>query len=452
MKINPEIFKAYDIRGVYPKELDEKTAYFIGRAFVEFLKKPNAKIAVGRDNRLSGPILRKHLVRGITDSGGLVVDIGLSPTPLLYFCVANYNLDGGINITASHNPAAYNGFKITREKAIPVSEKTGLKEIKTIADCLVGLKKLNPAERRGEVVKKGFIKDYINFNFKGAAASALKPLKIVVDTANAVSGVLIPEFFKNTPIRVFSLFAKLDGRFPNHSPDPLIKENLKFLQKEVLRKKADLGIAFDGDGDRIMFVDERGEIIPADFITAIMAEIILKNSPGKKILYDIRSSNIIKETIKKFSGLPLVGRVGHSFIKEKMRKENIVFAGEFSGHYYSKEHYFCEAPFFVLLSVLKEISKSGNPLSGIIKSFKTYFHSGEINFRVVDKANKIKELEKKYKGGTICLVDGLRIDFKDWWFNVRPSNTESLLRMVVEAKSKELMEKKKKELSALIEK
>lgn len=449
MKINPSIFKAYDIRGLFPKEINEEVAYLVGRAFVIFLssqrKSTKLNIVVGRDNRLSSSLLAQNLKKGVRDQGANVIDIGLVTTPMLYFATYHYNFDGGIIITASHLGKEYNGFKMVREKAIPLSEKTGIQEIKKLV-----LKGNFKIKRKGKIKRKKILKEYLKFNLKDFDFSNTKPFKIVVDTANAVSGILIPELSKKIPGKIYHLFEKLDGNFPNHSPDPLIKENLKWLQKEVLNKKADLGIAFDGDGDRIIFVDENGKIVPCDLINALIAKIILRNHPGEKILYDIRSSNIVREVIVKERGKPVMGRVGHSFIKEKMRKENIIFAGEFSGHYYHRDHYFCEAPLFVLFKILEEISKKEKTFSQLIKPFEKYFHSGEINFKVKDKEKVLKILENKFKEGKISKIDGIRIDFPDWWFNVRPSQTEPVLRLVLEAKTKKLMEKKKKEISSLI--
>ena len=445
MEINPAIFKAYDIRGIYPKEIDGKAAYEIGRAFVEFLNKPRPKIVIGRDNRLSGAVLHKNLLRGLIEAGPKFSGIGLSPTPVLYWFCAHYGYDGGINITASHNPKEYNGFKIVREKAIPVGENSGLKEIKNFARLHRARSKFS-----GKATKKKAIRDYVRFNLSKDAVSKIKPLVIAVDTANAVPGILIPELTGKIPCKIYHIFKELDGSFPNHSPNPLIKENLTSLREEVKRKKADLGVAFDGDGDRIMFVDEKGKIIPSDMTLALMAEIILKENPRSKILYDVRSSRAVKEVIMESGGMPVMWKVGHSFIKEKMRKENVIFGGEVSGHFYYQKHYFCEAPLFLLLKIAEIISVKGKTLSQLIKSYQRYFHSGEINFEVEDKLEKIRELKKRFNDGEIIEIDGLRVDFKDWWFNVRPSNTEPLLRLVVEAENKKLLEEKKKELAKLI--
>lgn len=456
MKINLNIFRAYDIRGIYPSEINEKVAELIGRAFVKFLGGSNLNIVVGRDNRLSSPSLFNALTKGILGQGANVIDIGLATTPMLYFAVAYFKFDGGVEITASHLSEEWNGFKLVREKAIPISEKTGIKKIQEIAEKIKTEGKL-----KGKLFQKNILPEYLKFNFKNFKLLDFKPLKVVIDTGNAIGGILIQDLKQKLRIKIFSLFEKLDGNFPNHNPDPLIKENLFPLQKEVKNKKADLGVAFDGDGDRIIFIDENGEIVSGDLITALLAKIILEKNPGEKILFDIRSSNIVRETVKEEGGIPIVSPIGHTLIKEKMRAEGIFFAGELSGHYYLKEHYFCEAPIFVLLKILETISKTGKNLSELIEPSKKYFHSGEINFEVRDKLlhqvwcggkNKIlKALEKKYKTGKICRLDGLRIDFRNWWFLARISHTEPILRLVLEAKTKKLLEEKKKELIEFID-
>jgi len=451
MKINSNIFRAYDIRGIYPKELDERAVELIGRAFVKFLNKKNLRIVVARDGRLSSPSLFKFLTKGLCEQGVNVIDIGLATSPMFYFAVAHFKFDGGIMITASHLSSEYNGFKLVRKKAIPISEETGLKEIKKLTQTPGNVITGYPQSGCGKVVKKKVLKEYIAFNLKDFDLEKILPFKIVIDTANSVSGILIPEIFKKINCKIYHLFSELDGNFPNHNPDPLVKENLTFLQKEVKKRKADFGIAFDGDGDRIIFLDERGKIISGDFITALLSQIILKAHSGEKIIYDIRSSNIVKETIKRYGGIPLVSRIGHSFFKEKMRKENIIFGGELSGHYYSKKDYFSEAPIFVLFKILEEMTKSKNKLSQLIEPFKKYFYSGEINFKVKNKKKVLKTLENKFsQSGNILKTDGLRIDFPDFWFLVRPSQTEPLLRLVLEARTKKLMEEKKQEIVKFI--
>jgi len=445
------IFKAYDIRGVYKKDFEAKDAIKIGQAFAEFLRKNKRKpltIVVGRDNRLSSSTLARAVKKGITLQGVNIIDIGLSTTPMFYFGVNFLKADGGIMVTASHNPPEYNGFKMVREEAIPISENTGIKEIKKMVFDDKFAKRKPGTER-----KKNIINSYIKFNLDFFDQSNVAPLKIIVDTANASSGILIPKI-SLPKIKFYHLFAELDGRFPNHNPDPLTKENLVCLQKEVLRRKADLGVAFDGDGDRTVFVDEKGKAISGDLITALIAKIILRKKPGEKILYDIRSSKTVGEVIKENNGKPVFCRVGHSFIKEKMRQEDIIFGGELSGHYYLRENHFCEAPFFVLFKIIEEISQEKKPFSKIVKPLQRYAYSGEINFEVKDKKQTMKMIEKHFssKNCKVSHLDGTKMDFGDWWFLVRPSNTEPLLRLIVEAKDKKTMKEKIKKIEGIIKK
>lgn len=450
--INPSIFKTYDIRGVYPQEINEEAAFLIGRAFVKFFNKPNLNIIVGRDNRNSSSQLFKSLTKGIISEGANVIDIGLSTTPMMYWAVAYYKFDGGIEITASHNPAQDNGFKIVGEGATPISKDSGLDKIKDLISAF-NFSDSNLQNKEAEdITKKEIIKDYIEFNLKFADLTKINPLEIVIDTANAVPGLFIEDVMSCLPCKTDYLFKELDGSFPNHNPDPLVKENLKTLQKEIKEKKADLGVSFDGDGDRMILIDEKGDYISGDLITALMAEIVLRKNPGAKILYDLRSSRIVEETIKKNKGIPIIYKVGHSLIKEKMRQENIIFAGELSTHFYHKEHYFCEAPFFVLFKILEEISQTGKSISELIKPFKKYYHSGEINFEIKnkDKEKIIKKLAEHYKDGEVSYLDGLRVDFEDWWFNIRPSHTVNSLRLNLETKKNKDLEKKIKEVGKLI--
>lgn len=451
--MNPEIFKAYDIRGVYKKDFDEETALKIGRAFYDFLasnKRKALTIVVGRDNRLSSTSLVKAIKKGIQLQGGKVIDIGISTTPMFYFGVNFLKADGGIMVTASHNPPEHNGFKLVRERAIPISGDTGINEIKKFV--LAG--KFKKATL-GSEIKKNILQEYLKFNFKFLDEENISSLKIVVDTANAVSSILIPKIAsKIKKIKFYHLFSKLDGHFPNHNPDPLVKENLGYLQKEVLKKKADFGVAFDGDGDRVIFIDEKGKAISGDLITALIAKTILQKTPGEKILYDIRSSKVVAETIKENEGKPVPSRIGHSFIKEKMRQNNIFFGGELSGHYYLRENYFCEAPLFVLFKIIEEISYQKKPLSKIILPFQKYAYSGEINFEIEDKKGTMKKIEEHFKDKNckISHLDGTKIDFGNWWFLIRPSNTESLLRLIVEAKDQKTLREKIKEIEKIIKK
>lgn len=451
MKVNPNIFRRYDIRGIYPLEINEEIAYLIGRAFVKFLGKKHPKIVVGMDNRLSSPSLFKSLTKGILEEGANVIDIGLVTSPMFYFGVSHFGFDGGVQTTASHNPPEYNGFKFVREQAIPISIESGLKELKKIIEKN-SFRSISKKSKK--IKKKNFLEDYLNFNFKLANLDEIKPLKIVIDTANAVSGIDLKALFKILPCKVYHLFSELDGNFPNHYPDTSIKENLRFLQREVKKRKADFGIALDGDGDRVIFIDEKGGIIRGDLITVLLAQELLKENPGEKIFYEVRSSQIVKEIVKKEGGVPILGRAGHSLIKEQMREENIFFAGELSGHYFFKEIGFFEAPLLVILKILNIISKENKPISKIIQPFKIYFQSGELNFKIKNKKRKIKEIEQYYKSKNVKKIlhlDGITIEGSGWWFNLRASATEDLLRLNIEAKTKKLLEEKKKEISSFLQ-
>lgn len=444
--MNSTIFKAYDIRGIYPEEINEEVAYNVGRAFIQFLKNNSKnqiiKIVLGRDNRLSSLPLFNELKRGIIEQGGDVIDTGLSTTPMMYFSVVNYNADGGVNVTASHNPKQYNGLKLVKEMAIPISDENGIKEIRDMA--LSG--NFDKPKRHGEVVVKDSKNDYI----LGFGNNDIFDTKVIVDTANSVSGIVVPDMFKN--VKLTHIFSELDGNFPNHEPDPLKEENTVSIREEVVSIKAGLGVAFDGDGDRVFFIDENGDTVSSDLILALVSSLILKDDPKSKILYDVRCSNIVRETVDRLGGEAIMSRVGHSFIKAKMKEENIIFGGEYSGHYYAryKNKYYFENPYFVAFSILEEMKKTGKPLSQLIAPFRIYYHSGEINFKVEDKEKTIEAAKDKYSNGKVTLIDGLRIDFDDWWFSLRASNTEPLLRLIVEGKTREKMEDKLEEIKKII--
>jgi phosphomannomutase len=455
--MNLNIFKAYDIRGIYPDEINKYDGKKIGKAFVKFLKKKNKKklnIIIGQDNRISSPDLSKYLKQGILEQGANIIDIGLTSTPMFYFAAKLYNCDGGLMVTASHNPPEYNGFKIIDKGASPIGENSGLKEIKKIVLRLESNKNAKKNINRKNIKRRNVLKKYLDFNFSISKLDFKKlkttKLKIGIDTANAVSGILINELKKQLPCKIYHLFPKLDGRFPNHLANPLEEKNIKDLKELVKKEKLDLGIAFDGDGDRIVFIDEKGKTIPSDFITCLMSQILLKDKPKSKILYNICSSNIIKDVVEENGGVAIAGKIGHTFIKERMKKDNVIFAGEFSGHYFLGSPYFFEIPLFVLFKILNEISYSKRTMSQLVNGFKRYSNSGQVNFKVADKKNKIKLIEKEFKNGKISHLDGIRIDFKDYWFNVRPSNTENLLRVIVEAKTKSLMQGKLKKIKRLI--
>jgi len=458
MQTNPTIFKAYDIRGIYKKDLDEKTAYDLGLAYVELrkkdLKKNNSakklRIIVGSDMRISSPSLKKHLISGLLDAGVDVSDIGTTSTPTFYFAVANYKYDGGIMVSASHNPKEWNGFKLTRERAIPISGNTGIEFLKEkiISGNLIKSKTKGKLNK-----KKNVLKDQIKHDLKHGNIKKIKPLKIVVDPANAVGGLFINELFKHLPGKLIKINFKLDGNFPAHEADPIKEENLEQIKKEVIKQKADLGITTDGDGDRIFFIDNEGELIDQSIIRGLLSKFFLKEKPKSKIGFDVRPGKITEDLILENNGKPTKTRVGHSLIKEQMLKENIYFSGESSGHFFLNMPIGCfEVPNIVILKLLQEFSASDQKISEQVKIYKKYFHSGEINREVKDKEKVFKALEKKYKNGKINKLDGLSVSFKDFWFNVRGSNTENKMRLNLEAVNREIMEKKKKEVLNIIEK
>jgi len=398
--------------------------------------------------RLSSPALKKELINGITDSGLDVVDVGLVSTPTFYFAVAYYGYDGGIQVSASHNPKEYNGFKLVRENSISISKNTGIFEIRDI----ILRNKLTKAKKRGEVIKKkNVLSDLIEEQLSGIDIRAIKKLKIVVDAANSMGSLDMSEFFQKVPAELIKLNFKLDGSFPVHEADPLKEENLKLLKEEVHKNKADLGIAPDGDGDRYFFVDEKGNILRQEILRGIMAQIELVENPGATVAYDIRPGRITRDMIEEAGGKAVVTPVGHSLIKEMMIANGATFGGESSGHYFYKKSYGTfEMPMILVAKFLKFLSEKNMPFSEAVKPYKKYFHSGEINFKVESVNEKLKEIERKYKNAEINKLDGVTVEYPDWWFNVRGSNTEPVIRLNLEAKSKELMEEKVREISGLI--
>lgn len=452
MKIDPSIFKAYDIRGIYPDQLNEKIAYKIGKAYSQILMRenPNKKlqIVVGEDMRLSSTPLKEKLIAGLIDSGLNVVEVGLVTTPTFYFAVAYYGYDGGVQVSASHNPKEYNGFKMVRAKGVPMGGETGIYEVRD----LVVKNKFGPLEIKGKLTKKeNVVKEEVRVQRQGIKWRKIKPFKIVVDAANAMGALDIEAMFEGMPVKVTKLNFKLDGTFPVHQPDPLKEENLEIVKRVVIKHQADVGIAPDGDGDRYFFIDEKSQTLPQPILRGLMAQIELRKYPGATVCYDIRPGRITREMIEEAGGKAVVTRVGHSLIKEKMLEVDAVFGGESSGHYFYKFPYGTfEAPIVLVLKFLVYLSKQNKTLSEIVKPFQKYFHSGEINSNVKDKESKIKEIAKKYSGGKISYLDGITVEYDDYWFNVRPSNTEPLLRFALEAKTKKIMEQKREEILKLI--
>ena len=444
--LDAKVFKAYDVRGIYPSELDEEGAYAIGRAYVEQFEP--RRVAVGRDMRLSSPAMAAAVIEGAADAGADVLDIGLAGTEMLYFAVGELGLDGGIAVTASHNPKEYTGMKIVRRGALPVGGESGLLDVR---DRAMSGGQAPRQGRKGEVSEYDIWPAYVDRVLSFVDASAIAPLRVVVDAANGMAGVMLPPVLERLPtLQVVSCHFDPDGTFPNHEPNPLLPENREFIVRKTLEEGADLGVAFDGDADRCFFVDDTGEFVPGDFVTALFAGSVLEKEPGAKIIYDLRASRAVPDTIERAGGVPLVNRVGHAFIKTRMRKEDASFAGEVSGHYYFRDFSQADSGVVPFLLMLELISKRGR-LSEILAPFRSrYFITGELNTPVPDVALKLQELKERYADGRISHLDGISVDFEDWHFNVRPSNTEPLLRLNLEATSEELMEQKRDEVLEVI--
>ena len=444
--INQQIFKSYDIRGVYPEQLNEYTSEKIGMATVLFLKsiKDIKNIVVARDIRSSSNSLTDALMKGITKAGANVIDIGEVSTDAVYFAVGNYSYDAGIMVTASHNPSNYNGFKLCHEQAAPISFDTGLSTILEIAREA----DLPQSEQCGRIIKKSISQGYKQ-HVLGFAAN-LSPLKIVIDAGNGMAGTMIPIIFEDLPCKIIPLFFEPDGNFPNHEPNPLESKNLRQLKDKVRETESHFGVAFDGDADRCVFVDENGREIGCDIITAIIAREYLQKEKGATILYDLRSSRILPEEIKRSGGSPYRERVGHSHIKATMKEKNAIFGGELSGHYYFRENFFADSAMIALIEVLNILSSKNVPMSKLVAPLSKYCSTGEINFKVTDKDKKIEQIAEHFKDGKIDYLDGVTIEYKDWWFNVRKSNTEPLLRLNLEGNTKEIMKQRKKQVIDII--
>jgi len=446
------IFKAYDIRGIYPEQLDEDTIYRIGKAYADILsdelEKDDITIVVGQDMRISSPSLADSIIRGITGQGVNVVDIGLASTPTFYYAVTKLGLDGGMQVSASHNPKEYNGVKIVKRKALPVGYDSGI----DLIEHKVQNNEFKPASQKGTVTRReGILESEIEFSLQHADLTKIGPLKVVADPANSMGAPYLSGLMQRLPGELVKMNFDLDGTFPAHEADPFKDENIRDLKEKVLEEKADLGIATDGDGDRIFFIDEKGRLVEPAILRGIMSRIVLKEQPGATICYDIRPGKITRDMIVANGGKPSVTKVGHTLIKTQAIKENAAFAGESSGHFFfNTEIGMFEMPMIVALKLFEEICTSGKKLSGIVDPLKKYFHSGEINSTVADKEAKLKELAEIFKDGKISWLDGVTIEYDDFWFNVRPSNTEPLLRLNLEAISPEAMQKRTDEVLKII--
>lgn len=437
------IFKAYDIRGTYPDQIDARIARKIGQALVLFLKAK--RLVVGRDMRTMAPEIQDAVIDGMLSMGCDVVDIGLASTPMGYYAIGKIPCDGGLVVTASHNPKQYIGFKLCRKEARPMSADTGIKDI----ERLVQGPEIQTAARAGKRdhvdVKAEFVQHIANFQ------SGIQPMTIVVDYANGMGANEAPAIFARIPgLKVVPLYEQLDGTFPNHEANPLKESNLDDLRAAVKKHKAPLGLAFDGDADRCAFVDEEGRTVHADLITVMLARGMLERHPKKGIIYDLRSSKVVPEEIQKLGGRPVRERVGHSFMKETMRKEDCIGGGELSGHFYFAENYYTDCGVLAAILVMNQLSKEKRSLKKAADELRRYHPTGEINFKVADKDALMKKVEQTFRGGKVDYLDGVTVTFPDWWVNVRPSNTEPYLRMCLEADTKALMEQKKAELIAIL--
>lgn len=437
------IFKAYDIRGTYPDQIDEAMAHAIGAAFARFLRAK--RLVVGRDMRTMAPAVQDAVIDGILSQGCDVIDIGLSSTPMAYWAIGKLPCDGGLCVTASHNPKQYIGFKLCRAGARPLSADNGIKDI----ERLVAAGDLAAAPRSGKRDSMDVRADYVQ-HIVGFARD-IRPMKLVVDYANGMGAAESPDVFASIPgLEVVALYEDLDGTFPNHEANPLKESNLDDLRAAVRKHRAPLGVAFDGDADRCAFVDEEGRTVHADLITVILARGMLERHPGKGIIYDLRSSSVVREEILRLGGVPVRERVGHSFMKETMRVKDCIGGGELSGHFYFAENYFTDSGILACIMVLNELSKTGRSLKATADELRRYYGTGEINFRVADKERLMRAIAETFADGEIDYLDGVTVTYPDWWVNVRPSNTEPYLRMCLEANSPRLMAQQRDRVFAIL--
>ncbi|MFA6474981.1 MAG: phosphomannomutase/phosphoglucomutase [Patescibacteria group bacterium] len=450
-----EIFKAYDIRGVYGSELTEDIAYKTARSLSQLISAEQnnrqLKLVVGADMRLSSPSLKQAVIQGLLDEGQIVVDVGLVSTPAFYFAVAKYGYDGGLMVSASHNPPQYNGLKMVRAGGVPVSKDTGIMTLRDAVSKNVDYnnkKNTGHVETRADIVIND-VAEAIQF----AGTNNIKPFKIVADAANAMGATYLTELFKHLPCELIMMNFNLDGTFPAHEADPFKEENNLALMKRVVEEKADLGIATDGDGDRIFFIDNEGKLIEPAMVRGLLAKVFLEQFPGSTICYDIRPGRITQDMIEQYGGKPSVTKVGHSLIKEQALREGAVFAGESSGHFFVKlPHGTFEAPCIVVLKLLQLFSRESATIADQVRPLRKYFHSGEINSTVTHPLQVMANIKNTYgpQAKKISELDGITIEYEDYWFNVRASNTEPLLRLNLEARSAQLLDEKTKELLTLI--
>ncbi len=423
------LFKAYDVRGIVPSQLTPETAYRIGRGLVTYLGVK--EVAVGRDMRVSGELLAGALIDGIRDQGATVSDFGLLSTDALYFAVGKFGFPAGVMITASHNPPQYNGFKICREEARALSMEEGIGQIR---DLVIANEFAEP-EKRGDLVQREAIDAYAEHVLGLIDTSKIKPLKIAIDAGNGMAGATVPRVFRDLPCEIIPMYFELDGTFPNHLANPILPENVADLQKMVIERGCDLGVAFDGDADRMFVIDEKGQAVGGDMVTAIVAVALLKQHPGAAICYNLICSKSVPETILANGGCPVRTPVGHSLIKKIMRDQDAIFGGEHSGHFYFRDNWYADSGLLAMLTTLVLLSEADQPLSEVLAPIDTRFRSGEINTTVKDAKAIMADVESAFGklGAEIDHLDGVTVQFPDRWFSLRASNTEPLLRLNVEA-------------------
>jgi len=451
--VPPGIFKAYDVRGLYGTEIDGETAYLVGRSFARVLAgmrgKPTAELRVGlgRDMRIEAPEMARRLRDGIVAEGCAVLDAGMVATEMVYFLVGSRELDGGAMVTASHNPKSYTGVKLVREGALAFSGDAGIGEVRALIDA--GL----PDPPGGGTVEALDLYD----GFQAHALSfidpdAIRPLRVVVDGGNGMAGPMAGPILERLGLRLVTTYWTPDGEFPDHEPNPLLEENRRFVVDRVLTEEADLGIAWDGDADRCFFIDDAGSFVDGDFLTALLARRLLEREPGATVLYDVRASRAVPDTVRELGGTSRVNRVGHAFFKAALREHGAAFGGEVSGHYYFRDFWCADSGTIPALLVLELLSSAGRPLSALVGALRErYFISGEINSEVADQEAKLNELAERYADADVGWLDGVSVDYPDWHFNVRPSNTEPLLRLNLESLvSREDMEAKRDQVLAII--
>jgi phosphomannomutase len=454
--LSSEIFKAYDVRGLYPDQVDEGVAYRVGRAFARVLAEmkngdsssaAGLRLAVGRDMRLHSPALARSFEDGLIDEGCDVVDIGMVGTEMLYYTVGSRSLDGGVAVTASHNPKAWAGFKLVREGAVALSGDRGIQDVRRVAEDADFSEPAAAGSSSQEDVYEEFQHHVLGF----IEPEVIRPMEVVLDGGNGMAGPMIGPLIDSFPIAEDRLYFEPNGEFPGHEPNPLLEENRKLVMDTVLDRGAELGIAWDGDADRCFFIDDEGRFVPGDFMTALLADAILAKEPGAKIIYDVRASRAVPDTVKSKGGLPLVNRVGHAFFKARMREEGAAFGGEVSGHYYFRDFWCADSGVIPALLVLELLSRKEQTMAELLEPYRRrHFISGEINSVVEDQAGKLREIAERYSDGEQSGLDGISVDYDSWHFNVRPSNTEPLLRLNLEASTQEEMEARTEEVLRVI--